>query len=235
MQKKSSQQQVNYVKPEWKIWHSLCILILVIFLGVILAPFEKSAVRPGGFILFANVVQFACFFLIPLYISGVICKQPLQSLGIQVRIPKGNIIKGLSWGALLYVLNVLASAVIEIVFPGHPEEPQMIMQIMMEESSAFELACLVFCVTVLAPLGEEIFFRSFMMGALQNRFGRLAAVLLSAVVFAAVHGSLWFFFPLFVGGCGFALLFAKYRDISINIIAHATWNSIAVLLMFALR
>ncbi|MCL1905859.1 MAG: CPBP family intramembrane metalloprotease [Clostridiales bacterium] len=237
MQKKSYQQQVIYVRPEWKIWPSFMILILVVALGVALAPFGESVKRPGGFLLLANVLQFACFFLIPLFVVTVGHKQPLQALGIQEISFARGLGKGLLWGVMLYILNVLASVLLVMVFPEHPQEQQMIMQAMLEEGNSFELAGLVFCVIVLAPVGEEMLFRAFMLGALEARFGGLAGVVISSLVFGAIHcwESLWFFLPLFLGGCGFALLYIKYRDIYLNIIAHAVWNSIAVALMFAIR
>jgi membrane protease YdiL (CAAX protease family) len=79
-----------------------------------------------------------------------------------------------------------------------------------------------------------------MMGAIEARFGRWAGVLGSALVFGLVHiesaaTAIWNFLPLFAGGCGFAFMYSKYRDISLNFVAHATWNSIAVILMFATR
>jgi len=234
VQKKPSQQQVTYVKPEWKIWHGFAILLLALALEVVMAPLQESARRPGGLLLLAMVCQFACFFLIPLFVASVLQKQPLTVLGIQNKPFVQGLGKGLLWGLVLYALNMLVTTLLLLLFPEQPQTPQLIIQAMLEEDSVFELFGLVFCVTVLAPVSEEIFFRAFMMGALEARYGRLIGVVVSSLVFAAVHGSVWAFFPLFAGGCGFAILYAKYRDISVNIIAHATWNSIVVFLLFSL-
>ena len=235
MPEKPPPQQITYVKPEWKIHTSFFILLLVVALGIALGPLEQSVQRPGGFLLLFNVIQFACFFLIPLYVVGIKYNQPKQALGMQEKPFSQGLGRGISWGLMLYCLNVLAAVLLIIIFPDHLPKEQPIVQAMLEGRNSFELFGLVFSVTVLAPLGEEIFFRAFMMGAIEARFGLLAGIVISAAVFAAMHLSLWHFFPLFVGGCGFALLYAKYRDISLNIIAHAVWNSIAVILTFSTR
>jgi membrane protease YdiL (CAAX protease family) len=233
--KKPPQQQIAYVQPEWKIWPSFMILVLTVVLGVALAPFQERALRPGGFLLLISVVQFACFFLIPLYVAGVRRKQPLLALGIQNKFFAHGLGKGLLWGVMLYALNILTAILMLMLFPNQPQEPQLIIRAMLEEGNTFELCGLIFCVTVLAPIGEEIFFRAFMMGALEARFSRPVGIIISSLVFGAVHENMWNFFPLFVGGCGFAMLYAKYRDISLNIIAHAVWNSIAVVFMFSMK
>jgi membrane protease YdiL (CAAX protease family) len=210
------------------------ILLLVLALGLVLIPFEDSVQRPGGFLLFFSVLQFACFFLIPLYVVGVRHRQPLQALGIQEKPLIRGLGKGLLWGIVLFSLFILAARLQLMFFPEQPQETQTVIQAMLDESNAFELFGLVFSVIVLAPVGEEIFFRAFMMGALEARFGRLVGVVISSLVFAALHESLWNIFPMFVGGCGFALLYTKYRDISLNITAHAVWNSIVIFLVFGM-
>ncbi|MCL2495881.1 MAG: CPBP family intramembrane metalloprotease [Clostridiales bacterium] len=234
MQIKLKQDQDIYVKPKWKIWPGFLILFISFVIGVIPFLFENSVQRPSGFLILLNVLQFACFFLIPLYVAGVLYKQPLQALGIQARFLTRGVGKALQWGFMLWLLNVLAAIILQVIFPNQPQDMQMLMQAMLEESNAFELGGLIFCVTVLAPIGEEIFFRAFLFGALEARFGTLVGIIISAAVFGILHETIWNFFPLFVGGCGFALLYAKYRDISMNIVAHATWNSISVILMLTM-
>ena len=235
MPEKPSPQPITYVKPEWKIRTSVFILLLVAALGVLLIPLEQSVQRPGGLLLISMLIQFACFFLIPLYVAGVKYDQPPQALGIQEKPFSQGLGKGISWGITLKILSVLVFVALLLLFPDHPQEEQMIVQAMLEENNSFELFGLVVGLTVLAPVGEEIFFRAFMMGAIEARFGRLAGVVISSIVFAALHENIWNFLPLFVGGCGFALLYAKYRDISLNIVAHSVWNGIAVILMFSIR
>lgn len=233
--KKPSQQHILYIRPEWKIWPSFAIILLVLALGALLSLFQESVQRPGGFLLLGSVLQFACFFLIPLYVVTVRHKQPLPALGIQEKFLTNGLGKALLWGLLLFGLHFLIAVLLLIFFPEHPQEQQFVVQAMLEEDRTFELAGLIFYIIVLAPVGEEIFFRAFLLGALETRFGSLAGIVISSLVFGALHEGMWNFLPIFAGGCGFALLYIKYRDVSMNIFAHAVWNSIIVLLMFGAR
>ena len=239
MRKKSSQQQTIYVRPEWRIRTSFFILLLMIALELLVALFQGSVQREGGFLLLLSIIQFSVFFLIPLYVATVRHKQPPQALGIPEKPFFRGLGKGLLWGAMLFVLNMFAAYALILLFPEHTQDTQMIIQAMLEENNSFEFFGLIVCITVLAPVGEEIFFRAFMMGALEARFGSLAGVLISSFVFGAMHEGMWDFFPfilpIFLSGCGFALLYIKYRDVYLNIIAHAAYNCIVVFLMFGAR
>jgi len=219
-----------YVQPAWKIWPCFLILIFSFVTGAIPYFFYDSVQRPSGFLILLNVLQFACLFLIPLYVAGVIHKQPLQALGIQARFLTRGLGRALLWGFMLNMLSVLTFFIVLVIIPHELPDMQVLMKAMTEDVNAFELGGLIFCTTVLAPIGEEIFFRAFLFGALEARFGALAGMVISAAIFGILHESIWNFLPLFVGGCGFTILYIKYRDISMNIVAHATWNIISVLL-----
>lgn len=58
----------------------------------------------------------------------------------------------------------------------------------------------------------------------------------SGAIFALLHLDLWRFLPLALGGIGLAYLYDRTGNILASIIAHATWNTIMILLLyFALR
>ncbi|HHY20636.1 MAG TPA: CPBP family intramembrane metalloprotease [Bacilli bacterium] len=82
---------------------------------------------------------------------------------------------------------------------------------------------------IIAPILEEIIFRKIIFGSLYRRFNFIIAVLISSLIFAALH---WDFEHLLVytlvGGV-FAFLYAKTKRIIVPIIAHAAVNSFVVL------
>jgi CAAX protease family protein len=86
-------------------------------------------------------------------------------------------------------------------------------------------------VTVVAPLGEELFFRGFFFGALRNWRGPWLAAALSGVVFGGVHyGSspIGYLVPLMVLGVGLCLLYEWTGSLYPTIALHALNNSIAL-------
>ena len=84
-------------------------------------------------------------------------------------------------------------------------------------------------VVVVAPLGEEIFFRGFVYRGLRRRFPVWPAALISAVVFGAVHVYPLLIPALFVVGLGLALLYERRRSLLAPVIAHATFNALGFL------
>jgi membrane protease YdiL (CAAX protease family) len=85
----------------------------------------------------------------------------------------------------------------------------------------------VLLVVLVGPFFEELLFRGLGFGLLRP-FGRVAAILGSAVAFAAVHGLLEGFALIFLLGLGLALM----RDISGSVLPgfalHASFNAVAV-------
>jgi len=77
---------------------------------------------------------------------------------------------------------------------------------------------------VQAPLFEEILFRGMLYSVLAKRAGTAAATAVSAVAFAAVHGSLPHAPALFVLGCALAWCYAKTGTIVAPIAFHAAFN-----------
>jgi len=86
-------------------------------------------------------------------------------------------------------------------------------------------------VTVIAPLGEELFFRGFFFGALRNWRGPWLAAVLTGLVFGGVHvGSspLGYLVPLMLLGAGLCLLYEWTGSLYPAIALHALNNSIAL-------
>jgi membrane protease YdiL (CAAX protease family)/ferredoxin len=87
-------------------------------------------------------------------------------------------------------------------------------------------------VAVLGPVIEEAMLRGVLLGAVRPRIGVWPAIVLSAVVFALLHASVWSLLPLTVLGVGLGWLAARSRSLWPAIFAHVVYN--AVLLTFAL-
>jgi len=97
--------------------------------------------------------------------------------------------------------------------------------------STLNLVLVVVLITVVAPIGEELFFRGYFFGALRNWKGFLPAALITGIVFGAIHiGSapIGFTVPLAVFGFGLCLLYERTRSLYPCIALHALNNSVAL-------
>ena len=86
-------------------------------------------------------------------------------------------------------------------------------------------------VTVIAPLGEELFFRGFFYGSLRNWRGPILAAVLTGAVFGLIHvGSapIGYLVPLAIFGAGLCLLYELTGSLYPAIALHALNNSIAL-------
>ncbi len=96
----------------------------------------------------------------------------------------------------------------------------------------------VLAIAVIAPVVEEITFRGFIFGGLRGRLGTTWAVVASSVVFALAHtlsvgGAILLLGPsLFVAGVALALVYEKTKSIYPGMVLHASFNLVAVVLIF---
>jgi membrane protease YdiL (CAAX protease family)/NAD-dependent dihydropyrimidine dehydrogenase PreA subunit len=86
----------------------------------------------------------------------------------------------------------------------------------------------VLVVGVLGPLVEEAALRGVLSGALRQRFGVAAAVVAPAIVFAALHASVWSFIPLTVLGLALGWLSVRGRSLWPAVVAHVLYNTVLV-------
>lgn len=130
--------------------------------------------------------------------------------------------------ALLWMLATvfayLTFAALYVALVGEPEQEDIA-----EGFGAIPVQILL--IVFAASITEEICFRGFLFGGLRQRFPRVAAALLSAVIFGALHAltGISAVPPLIAFGFVMALLYEKTGSIVPGIILHMLNNSVALL------
>jgi len=86
-------------------------------------------------------------------------------------------------------------------------------------------------IVVAAPISEEVCFRGMLFGGLRERWPRIAAALLSGLIFGGLHAvtGLSAVPPLIAFGFILALLYEKTGSIVPGILLHMLNNSVALL------
>lgn len=82
-------------------------------------------------------------------------------------------------------------------------------------------------VCVLAPVMEEILMRGLVLGGLKNSYGTLAALLISALLFAALHFNMVQTLSAFVCGVVLGVLYLKTGSLLCCMAAHCGYNAIS--------
>jgi len=112
---------------------------------------------------------------------------------------------------------------------GLDEESELPERLGVDDSS-LNLVAVTFLVTVVAPVGEELFFRGYFFGALRNWRGAWPAAIITGLVFGAIHlgsapvGQL---VPLAVLGVGLCMLYHWSGSLYPCIVLHAFNNGLA--------
>lgn len=96
------------------------------------------------------------------------------------------------------------------------------------------VVALVIAVVVLAPIAEEIFFRGFLLRAVEDRAGTTAGVIVSSVVFGAVHFQLLQLPILIALGLILAIITVRTERLGPAILTHMAFNGLTVVSLLAL-
>jgi membrane protease YdiL (CAAX protease family) len=84
------------------------------------------------------------------------------------------------------------------------------------------------CMSVADPIGEELLFRATLLAAIASRFGTRAGVIVSGLIFGAIHGDGPFFAGLAFDGIVFGTLYARTRNIFVPMFAHGLSNALTL-------
>jgi hypothetical protein len=91
---------------------------------------------------------------------------------------------------------------------------------------------LVVAVVVGAPIVEELLYRALVVGSLQSRLGRLPALLLGALWFAAAHFQGVQFLGLLMFGLVLGWCWQRTGRVGLGIVAHASFNATSLVLLW---
>lgn len=154
-----------------------------------------------------------------------------------------HVAMGVGLGLVGLLLVVTVSEMVNRSFGPYPAPEQFALQV--STSSALALALAAVAAVVLAPIVEELVFRSLVFQSVRGRLGLWAALVTSSLMFAFVHTELLFRVvddalvwapnpPGLVGLVALALwlagAFHRTGSLLVPVTAHATYN-LAVLLI----
>ncbi|MDW7674220.1 MAG: type II CAAX endopeptidase family protein [Bacillota bacterium] len=229
-------------QPPGNMLHIVIILLAVNLIGLILGKSSSffmslmdfftvsTAESQVIFFFIASIVQAALFIGLSIYFAAQKAGNPYGSLGLSIDNLKKNISLGIVGGIGLFSLVVGTGIIVSIFFPIEVE-PQPFAQLLMDAEGTILTMLLVVMGSVLAPLGEEIFFRGFVYSILRHRLGIKFGIILSSIIFAGLHFDFIRLIPIAVGGIGLAILYERSGSLITPIIAHSVWNSIMTMMI----
>ncbi len=154
---------------------------------------------------------------------------PARAIGIAM--PDSSQIFTAVLGAAVMTLVVqAASTLIErLAHTAHEQEAVALFRSLHDPK---QIAFFVVFATIVAPIGEESFFRLFAFnGFLRYAGGFWPAAIASAVLFGAFHMDVYAFLPLTLAGIVLAGVYYRTRNAFASMIAHGLFNGIPLVLL----
>ena len=96
------------------------------------------------------------------------------------------------------------------------------------DSFGGQVVSAIIAVAIFVPVAEELFFRGFVLPALRTRFGVVASVGASAMLFAIFHVDPGLYFPTFVLGAALGAIRVWTGSLWPSIMVHMTQNALAL-------
>ena len=126
-----------------------------------------------------------------------------------------------------YPLLFLADIVTQRFLRSAPQK-QAILELFNQSSTVEQRILIIVLAVSLAPVAEEFIFRFFLYGVVKRYGGRVVGIVASALLFAAVHGHLPSFLPLFVLGVCLAVAYEWSGSILVPMMMHALFNAVTL-------
>jgi membrane protease YdiL (CAAX protease family) len=167
------------------------------------------------------------FFAVALLWVRIVNHAPASQLGLMVP-SRSDVLVGALAGAGLFAFGIglaeLITVVVTAIIGHQPASPDQVDPCV--RGMWFALTGPV--VVLLAPLGEETFFRGFLYRGLRRRLSVWPAALVSGALFGLIHFQGWSFLlivpSLVMVGVGLALVFEYRQSLVASMTAHATFN-----------
>lgn len=145
------------------------------------------------------------------------------------RVPFGRaLITGLILLVLAYPL-VYSVDWLVVKFGGAESSRQEIVELFSSSNSLSQRIVVILLAVVVAPMTEEFVFRFFLFKVVSRFGGRAVAVLVTGVLFAAVHAHLPSFAPLFILAVCLSLAYEWSGSLLVPMTMHSTFNALTML------
>lgn len=213
--------------PPWNL-KDVILVIVVVLAGsyclqawlqpILLLPFSVSEQY-----LFAGLVQAAFFIGSVLIIIAFKYKGSLRELGLGQVVSWFSVRAGILGGISLFLMVLVTGFIVSSILSVQPK-PQPYVELLSKANTPFEVFVPLLVGGVLAPVGEEVYFRGFAYPVFRRNFGVWGGVILSAAFFSLLHFDLARFVAIAVGGIGLAWLYESTGSLVTPIVAHSVWN-----------
>jgi CAAX protease family protein len=159
-------------------------------------------------------------------------RNPVELFGLQAASLSANF-KAACVGLLAALPLVYFIHSLYLVALGARGEPQPLIQFLAQNRILEDRFLLIGTALVIAPVAEELIFRGYIFGVLRRYTGKWWALLISALVFAAIHAHIPSLAGLFALAITLTLVYEGTGSLWAAILMHSLFNAITVVFTLA--
>jgi len=161
---------------------------------------------------------------------------PIRQFGLNRLNPFLCLLLALGLLISAYPFMMLAARAAELILHGKAQAQNVVefFRNALAGSDRRAIYLTIFIGVIIAPAAEEAVFRGFLYGVLKRYLGPLAAAVVSAAFFTAMHLNAGSLLPLFVLALCFTLAYEATGSLLVNIFMHALFNLSTFLFMLAI-
>lgn len=215
------------------LWFLVAQVAAVLIGGIVLgaAGYEVGDTYPMWLVAVIQIPLWAAYLIGPIATTRRKGRGPVEDLG--ARIEGRDIVPGLVAGvvAQLVVIPLLYWLFILRLVDGDLSEPAR--DLIDRADDPLGVALLALVTVVAAPLVEELFYRGFLLRALERRVGATPALWASSFIFAAVHGQLLQLPALLLFGLLAGWLTQRSGRLGPAWAAHVGFNLVTVVILLS--
>lgn len=233
-------QPLPAAKSETRLWGIVsAILYFVLYMGIsfgmavglsifVAALYPDEASQLAAFDQYSNLLMIIVDVLVVLILSVIVLasgKRYFHGMGMRKSRIETIPVAFISGVGLSCVLSIVMTFV-EMIFPKLMEDYNQTME---TSYNMGQIVLYILAGVIGAPLVEELIFRHFMAGNLTRGLPRWLTILLTSVVFGAVHGHIVQIAYAALLGIVMACLYFAYDSVLPSIALHAGFNSLSLL------
>lgn len=220
--------------PAWKAWTAWAALVAgfgaaiagAVLIGIVSLGFGASLEDPPPSVnILATAVQNLCLIGSALLFARAGGAAAPEAFGLR----PARFWPAVGWTVLAWVTFLVFTALWVSAVGADSADETLPKELGVDESTV-ALVAVAFLVCVVAPIGEEFFFRGYFFTALRSWRGMWPAAILTGLVFGGIHAGssdIAFLLPLGFFGFALCLLYVRTGSLYPCIAAHAVNNSIA--------
>jgi len=213
----------------WIVWGvALMIGSLAIFLALNLAGISQGlAISVSGLLIYIILSPLILLFI---HVDGSLDRMKEM---LKFGSTKRALILLLGIPIVVTIIDLILNMIYAVVWIGIFGEPSTNTDLGTDwESSSIDIAFLFLSVAIVTPIAEELFFRGYVLDAINRKHGDWTAIIWSAMLFGLVHLDPFTVGQAFMGGIMYGWIRMRTGSLLPSIACHLIWNILALVVTY---